>query len=190
MGVFHHPAKALQHDPDISSVRCHARARELHLTIFSECQLVMCQALTRRMPLVTIRAQDLTFRNFQSDAGGRDAKVDHVADVGRLCGRVEMIELQDDGTADTTLHARMLGQKLGDECTIRVTLEGVIPLITLQICAFIVHVVLLRNEPAALAAACVAFSRTRVLEWEIVDWVRDSASSAQPIDNVLTHDKL
>jgi len=48
--------KALQHDADVASVRRHARARELHLTIFAECQLVMCQALTRRVSLVTIRA--------------------------------------------------------------------------------------------------------------------------------------
>jgi hypothetical protein len=41
---------------DVASVWCHTRARELHLTIFSECQLVMCQALPRRVALVTIRA--------------------------------------------------------------------------------------------------------------------------------------
>jgi hypothetical protein len=42
-------AKALQHDADVASVGRHTRARELHLTMFSECQLVMCQALTRRV---------------------------------------------------------------------------------------------------------------------------------------------
>ena len=101
-------AKALQDDADIASVRCNSRARELHLTIFSECQLVMCQALPCRVALMAVRAQDVAFRNLQPDARGRDAKMDHVANVACLCGRVDMIELQDNGIALSALNARVL----------------------------------------------------------------------------------
>jgi hypothetical protein len=48
-------AQALQHDADIPSVWRHTRARELHLTTVSECQLVMCPTLTRCVSLVTVR---------------------------------------------------------------------------------------------------------------------------------------
>jgi hypothetical protein len=100
--------KALKHNADIASVWRHAWARELHLPIFSKCQLVMGQALSSRVALVTIRAYHLAFRHFQPDARRGDAKMDHVADVGRLCGRVEMIELQDNGIALPALDAGVL----------------------------------------------------------------------------------
>jgi len=64
--------------------------------------------------------------------------VDHVADVGRLCGREEMIELQDDRIAYPTLHTGMLVQKLGDEDTIPLALVRVVPLITVQVRALVV----------------------------------------------------
>jgi hypothetical protein len=105
-----------------------------------------------RIPLMTIRAQDLTFRNLQLDAGGREAKVDHVANVGHLCSGVKMIELQDDGVAHPTHNAGMLTQKLDDEDTIRLALVRVVPLISVQIRALVVQAVPPRNEPTACAA--------------------------------------
>ena len=53
--------------------------------------------------------------------------MDHIADVGRLCGRLEMIELQHNGIALAALHTWVLTQKLGDEDTIRFALQRVVP---------------------------------------------------------------
>jgi len=78
--------------------------------------------------------------------------MDHIADIGHLCGRLEMIELQDNGIALRALHARVLAQKLGDKDAIRFALQRIVTLIALQIRALIVGVVLPRNEPAARAA--------------------------------------
>ena len=61
----------------------------------------------------------------------RDAAVDHVANVGCLCGRVEMVEFQDDGVALPALHACMLAQKLHDKDAIGVALQRVVPLVPL-----------------------------------------------------------
>ena len=105
--------------------------------------------------------------------------MDHIADVGRPCSRVKMIELQDYGIAHPTFHAGMLAKKLGDEDTIRLALQRVVTLITLQIHAFIVGVVLPGNQTAACAATRVALIGRGVFECEIVDRMQNSASFAQ-----------
>ena len=105
------------------------------------------------MSLVTVRAQDLAFRYLQENASDGDAKVNHVADVGGLCGRVQMIELQDDRIAFAALHAWMLAQIFGDKEAACIALKWLVPLIPLQVRSLIVLIMLLRNLPTALAAA-------------------------------------
>jgi hypothetical protein len=75
-----------------------------------------------------------------------------VADVGCLCGGVEMIELEDDWIALPALHAWVLAQKLHDKHAIRMALQRVVPLIPLQIRSLVVLIMLLRILPTARAA--------------------------------------
>lgn len=78
--------------------------------------------------------------------------MDHVADVSRLCVRVEVIELQDHGIDLPALDARVLKKKLRDKLAIRIALHRIVPLISLEVRSLVVLIMLLRSVATADAA--------------------------------------
>jgi len=98
-----------------------------------------------------------------------------------------MIELQNHRIALAALDAWVVKQKLPHEDAIRIPLQRIVPLISLKICLLVVLVMLSRNLASAGAASRVALSSGCVLERELVDRLRDSASCAHPRENTLAH---
>jgi hypothetical protein len=142
--------EAPQDNANVAAVCCHAAACELQ-SASASAEFVVRQSRTRGVSLVAVGTQDLAFRHLLAEPPNGDPKVHHVADVGRLCARIPVIELEDNRIAFAAVDAWMFTEKLRDEDASSVPLERIVALIPLEVRSFIFPVVLSRHPFGAVA---------------------------------------